>query len=94
MSHTETTEAVEKVQHEFLERFGADKIWITPSQDNVETILEIWAFIDTALTTIRNETLEEVEQTASKLSTFFDRDTEKARGARYAIEMLLQALKK
>lgn len=32
-------------QKEFFERFGANKIWVTPSRDNVETILEIHSFI-------------------------------------------------
>ena len=30
---------------EFFERFGANKIWVTPSRDNVETIFEIENFL-------------------------------------------------
>jgi hypothetical protein len=35
----------EKWEKEFFERFGANKIWVKPSRDNVETILEIWKFM-------------------------------------------------
>lgn len=36
-------------EKEFFERFGANKIWVTPSRDNVETILEIHSFLRRAL---------------------------------------------
>jgi len=32
---------------EFFERFGANKIWVKPTKENVDTILEIHAFIAT-----------------------------------------------
>lgn len=35
-------DALEKT---FFERFGANIIWVKPSRDNVETILEIWSFL-------------------------------------------------
>jgi len=40
MSHTDS-----KWFREFFERFGADKIWVTPSKENVETVLEMWEFL-------------------------------------------------
>lgn len=35
----------EEKQREFFERFGADKIWVKPSRENVETVHEMWAFM-------------------------------------------------
>lgn len=45
----------EKWEREFFERFGADKIWVKPSEDNVNTILEIWSFFCRSLETARKE---------------------------------------
>lgn len=35
----------ESFEREFFEKFGANKIWVKPSRDNVETIHDIWSFI-------------------------------------------------
>lgn len=32
-------------ERQFFQNFGANTIWITPSKENVETILDIWSFI-------------------------------------------------
>ena len=29
----------------FFEKFGANKIWVVPSEDDVQTVLDIWSFI-------------------------------------------------
>ena len=36
---------LESWEKEFFTNFGANKIWVTPSRDNVETILEVHSFI-------------------------------------------------
>ena len=51
---------LEDIDREFFERFGANKIWVSPSRDNVETILEIHSFLRTSLTTLLTETLREI----------------------------------
>lgn len=43
---------------EFLTRFGANKIWVNPSKENVETILEIEQFIRQALAQKDKEVVE------------------------------------
>lgn len=57
----------EKWSKEFFERFGANKIWVKPSKENVETILEMWAFFQQAITTA----VAKAEQEAFKAG--FDR---------------------
>lgn len=38
-------ERIAEMEKMFFEKFGANKIWVAPSKDNVETILEINSFI-------------------------------------------------
>lgn len=44
MPHTDKTHSKDW-ERGFFERFGADKVWVNPSKENVETILEIWEYI-------------------------------------------------
>ena len=50
-----------KITIEFFERFGANKIWVVPSKENVETILDIHQFILKALASQRKEIIEKIE---------------------------------
>ncbi len=49
-------------EQEFFTTFGADKIWVTPSKDNVETILDIHFFISRKLKEQRERIIEEIEK--------------------------------
>ena len=51
MTNKKQNTDIEEFEKEFFERFGANKIWVVPSRDNVETVLDIWQFINKALTT-------------------------------------------
>lgn len=57
--NTDINKEIEEMLKQFLEQFGADKIWVTPSRDNVETILEIWRFFGQSLHTIAEKAREE-----------------------------------
>ncbi len=55
----------EKWSKEFFEKFGANKIWVVPSKENVETILDIWSFIENLLEQERQRMSEEVKESCS-----------------------------
>ena len=61
---TENTNIIEELNKEFFERFGANKIWVNPSVDNVETILDIWSFIQKALSQRDEEWREKITKWA------------------------------
>ena len=52
------TNTKEKWVMEFYEKFGANKIWVNPSKENVETIFDIESFISK----VRQEAKEETEK--------------------------------
>lgn len=57
-------------EREFYEKFGADKIWVVPSKENVETVLELWSFIRTHLKEAEERGREEaVAYIESKMPT-------------------------
>lgn len=39
-------EEIKKLEEEYMSRFGADKIWVYPSEDNKRTTTEILEFIN------------------------------------------------
>lgn len=45
---------------EFYTKFGADKIWVKPSKDNVQTIFDIENFISAKLAEQRQEIIESI----------------------------------
>ena len=58
-------------EKEFFERFGANKIWVTPSRENVETILEIWSFIHSLLSHHQSSLVEGVREKINKAHVEF-----------------------
>lgn len=62
---------------EFFERFGANKIWVSPSRDNVETIHEIYFFIASRLEAQRVEEQERALSLIAQATTTAIQDTEK-----------------
>jgi len=52
----------EKITREFFEKFGANTIWVVPSKENVETILDIHQFLLKTLKSQREEIVEEIEK--------------------------------
>lgn len=62
------TREMEKTNKEFFEKFGADKIWVKPSKENVETIHKIWELMTEAMHSIRKEAqLELIEEIKNAL---------------------------
>ena len=55
----------EKITREFFEKFGANTIWVVPSKENVETILDIHQFLLKALKSQREEIVEKIEKIRS-----------------------------
>ena len=52
----------EKITREFFEKFGANTIWVVPSKENVETILDIHQFLLKTLKSQKEEIVEEIEK--------------------------------
>lgn len=52
---------------DFFTRFGANTIWVKPSRENVETILEIHAFVAEQRERAREEAVEYIKLHSPKL---------------------------
>ena len=61
-------------EREFFETFGADKIWVEPSHENVETILRIWEFIGKEIAAERERVMARVESEIRKHGSYMDRE--------------------
>lgn len=102
MSHTETTEAVERLTQQYTTKFW--KKYDTKSKPRVirgmeriskDVVDDFWIMLKEALTTIRKETLEEVERAdCLKLSYVRDMKSTNQNEIRQAMLDHLQALKK
>jgi len=57
---------IKEWKKEFFDKFGADKIWIVPHEDNIKTISDIWAFIVSVqkqvLASYKKKLLKEIEK--------------------------------
>ena len=58
----------EKITREFFEKFGANTIWVVPSKENVETILDIHQFLLKTLKFQREEIVEKINELKPELT--------------------------
>ena len=63
----------EKITREFFEKFGANTIWVVPSKENVETILDIHQFLLKTLKFQREEIVEKIEKKKGRDMPMFDK---------------------
>ena len=63
----------EKITREFFEKFGANTIWVVPSKENVETILDIHQFLLKTLKFQREEIVEEIKKKKGRDMPTFDK---------------------
>jgi hypothetical protein len=61
-----TQSILDSFEKEFFTKFGADKIWVSPSKENVEVILEIWALFNRTLASHEREIRESVAREERK----------------------------
>ena len=80
-------------EKEFFTRFRANTIWVTPSKDNVETILDIHSFISEKLKEQRERIIDEIIETTKIIKAITQQSDDWYDGLTYEKDVIINKLK-